>query len=742
MNLQQAIKKIRRNETIDIVSFDSDFMNELKPLTLTEKGYAFEFVVNSYFMFFPYNGNNYTLLDSSLNEINSVSNIDIGKRGTSGYGGHAVDFVAQNQTDKSYLVGSSKYDESGWDGMDGNSLMSWVNNHISGSKNELVAITSNTDNLKNVKEFSHLINLETLCGFWKDLCDKLDQNGNSFKALENNKKKYLSPRDAVQRMIIDESRKILANANDCWWNVVPRTGKLYMSAMIAKDYDKVCFTTHFPTDTLQSIISAFQSARDYSDHKIFTGDTDIAEIKKAGKYVLIVSAQKLKESDKVRKFVKNTKFDFFIYDEVHHGFEADVMQELMNDINSSKFLFMSGTMDIVKANGYKYINRFDIKNNTINWSYLDTQICKTGNHPRLKPYENGSNIYSDFTEAKYPKLNIVHLSPNKVLRDRLKDIGATEEEQTWEKIYNNSAMLKEYIRILLGGSLSAKDKKLIGNTIMPHTVAYDRKFIAWYCPDTKSQKLLKEACEELKNEGRMFDEREILCFNSTDDSDGVLNEELNKLNSDDKNYLLIFCGQGTTGITFKNMPVAIIGRDINSYTLWCQTVFRVMTASDGVAYDRYVYDLSFGHTFVDNITNMIKNNITDKSSLEQMKEFFNCVKITDGFSSFSYETFEELRTEVYKGRTQFLFHGVATNEDIINAISGVDDPKAISSLIKFDKLVIGEDKTKGRSSKRDKRNNSKKEDDNEKAKKAAAIFIMKEFVKLTSGVSDESFESC
>ena len=34
MNLQQAIKKIRRNETIDIVSFDSDFMNELKTLIL------------------------------------------------------------------------------------------------------------------------------------------------------------------------------------------------------------------------------------------------------------------------------------------------------------------------------------------------------------------------------------------------------------------------------------------------------------------------------------------------------------------------------------------------------------------------------------------------------------------------------------------------------------------------------------------------------------------------------------
>jgi hypothetical protein len=91
-------------------------------------------------------------------------------------------------------------------------------------------------------------------------------------------------------------------------------------------------------------------------------------------------------------------------------------------------------------------------------------------------------------------------------------------------------------------------------------------------------------------------------------------------------------------------------------------IFRVMTAMK-VACDRWVYDLSFGHIFVDNVSGFIRSNRCVHTD-EQIKQLFHFVNITEGFGTWDYAAFENKRRECFRGHTNLLFGSIVRDHMI------------------------------------------------------------------------------
>ena len=738
LDLLGVIRAIRKGMRVDKVKF-SDWETEYNKIKDTkEQGYAIEWLCNAYLMFIQHEGECWTVLEDNGDEIFSASNINLGKRGGVGYGGHSPDIIARNG-DK-WLIGSCKRNKTSWQGMDGDKLKAWVINNVSSKNNiQYLAVTNKSNITHNSSwgEFETIWGGEDFTKMWDKLCSELKKEKWSLLNLEKRSMKPLYPRDAVQEYLLDQVMNSLTKLGcESWLHAVMRTGKSYIFAMAAAKTNskKIVLISHFPTDTFRQWKNIFASALQFQDYDLFMSDvSDLKQIKNSKKYVLICSAQKIKSNDEWFKFMSNEKFDMFGYDEVHYGYESERTQAILDGTNSKSWLYMSGTMDVLKAN-----NRIDPLLIT-EWTYLDVQLCKNGKNEKLNKYENrNKNIYSDFTEAVYPTMNLAHICPDRVLRNKLTELGNSEYEQTWEKIYKKPAILKEWVRILLGGGLilSKKEKEMyMGNLRTPVDVAQKHKFMLWFCPNTDAQRTLKNVIQEFIEENplALIAKRKIHIFNG-DNEDGKFSREIPKLMRDDDQHLLILCGQGTTGITFEDTPVCIIGRDIGSITTYQQTIFRVMSSSN-VAFERWVYDLSFGHIFVENVKGLVDSNRCQEKDFEQRKELFGYINITEGFGTWNYNDFEEKRREAFKGCANRLMNFV--NE--FSAAEFFKVPEDIDPDVKTRaELAYGDDKTQGRTEENKKNNKNKGDSEDELTKeekdeferdKAIQRFLLKEAIK-------------
>lgn len=691
MNLQEVVKAIQDKRTLGKVRFNPNLEAEWASFVdddnNQQKGSAIELIVFLYHKFCAYAGDEHwiPLMEGSLQPIDNIGDVRLAIRGSDAISSPDAILRCGDR----YKLVSCKWNKHTFNLGEGAKLESFANARLKGKNvcyslaswsNTLV--TGNTNQVsKNLGLFrGNVFDRSKLARMWSDICIFMQKNDNSFANIQNSNRVEYGPKDEIQRWILNECESKLREHNTIALNAIMRTGKSVICALLAarmaehSSVHRVIFVSHFPTDTFGELKSMFTKATQFIGYDIICS-TDyktaalIEKLSTSKKYILILSAAKGKTSSALQAYLSSVKFHFGIYDEAHYGSTAPGFLELKETIVADYTLYMSGTLDNF------IVNNTELNHDAVvEWTYLDNMRCKRGFNIKLGKSSAANPFYLPMKdEGKYPTLNIHHMNPDLEVTGKLASLENEDFASTWPKIYANPGLLYKYVELILGdATINHRDAltKAYGN--IPPAVNGYPKMIVWFCPDTASQVQLEATANAFyaANPGL---KRRVRRFDSSNETGKFKDEILRIENDPDNLYLLILCGQGTTGITYKDLPVVIIGMDCDSITKWLQICFRCMTG--GKKQRRVVYDLSTGHTFANNIHGFVAantRNLEGKDLVKCQKEMLACVKITDG--SFGTWDLEKLQTEYRAAQVR--------NPDALmrNAISYLDEIELIDAL--------------------------------------------------------------
>lgn len=627
------------------------FLEELNKLPNDiVRGWAIEFVIACYFMCIL----KYKLFDCNLKHINGILKIRTGIKGK-------ADIIFHNN--KGWRVGSCKLSKTGEAGLEYDGLKAFVDGNPQLSPCEYFGAVYLNAKLSKTK-FKKIFNKKDIDDMWEELYYFFERHNFSFQEINEellSKKEVLMEKFPHQKYLLNQILDKFEIFDDVYLNAIMRSGKSYIAGLVISylKCNKVLFISHYPTNTFDEIVKIYNNYEQFDKHKVIELKDGVIKLDEKGnkyieienKTIIISSAQFLKCNPDV---LKDVDFDLIIIDEAHTGFDAPVFSDVLKNLKSenTKRLYMSGTMENIKLFGNVDPEQI------VEWTYQDVQDAKKSKCDKLKEYD----YIGSYNNCNSPMLKIMNLSPEVGLRNNLKKFDLEETEQTWTKIYNIKDVLKQIVKELL---LDGFEKKNYGieNKYLPETKGFSiinnvGQMFAWFCPDTNAQDKLKEVIEEIQKEypKSKLNGFKVELFNS---DNGDFRTSIKKLEEPKyKNKtLLILCGQGTVGITYKDLPLVIIGRDIGSVDLYLQIAFRVMSPMD-VVKDRYVIDLSFGHKFVYNILGLIRN-LNRRDELNKAKMFFDNVMVTLGLDRLDVEKFFRMKEEFYTGREDWLLKQIS-----------------------------------------------------------------------------------
>jgi superfamily II DNA or RNA helicase len=132
---------------------------------------------------------------------------------------------------------------------------------------------------------------------------------------------------------------------------LPRSGKTYIGAAVAKKYEKILTITTRPSETRRQWNNVFKNHREFSNHRVLDVNPEnagiIAELNQAGeKLVAIASIQFLKgdETNAAHLSMIGLEWDIVLIDEVHQGGTTDLSNETLNKyIGSAIRIMMTAT---------------------------------------------------------------------------------------------------------------------------------------------------------------------------------------------------------------------------------------------------------------------------------------------------------------------------------------------------------------------------------------------------------------
>lgn len=726
-SLKDLLFAVTHKKTIDNIYLSPSFEHELNQLSFSKQGQSYELIVKIYLMYFTYQGNRFNLrkYKAPYTSINRISDIE------SGRGNEELsrpDFILFNETTKTFTLGQAKLNKCGKKSMDCEAIESYQNKVLGNLPIEIMLCSTDLSNmkLKNKVPVSYYIERGQVEYMYETLVRYLKDNNNTFKKLEDEKRHYITIKDPIQHYLIEEIKKIYRvyeRDGKVYLHAIMRTGKSYIFAILASYYgsNKIIVITHYPTDTFDQFKDIIETSIQYKDHKVFLSSvSDLHDIKKCDKYVLIVSAQKIKINVKWKEFFATEKFDFVAFDEVHYGLTSPETVKILNNLDSKKYLYMSGTMEILKSNG-KITPEL-----LVEWSYIDTQLCKTDQNSKIKQYMSLYNFTKDkFSENLYPKLNIARVKLDRAKRQLLKN--KENHESPMRELYFDEVALEQLLLYLFGSKfdISLNERfQLLGNIPLPLTVIKEKAMLAWYCPNKKCQDKLQKAIVSFINkypESRLSKAGYIpKVFNcNPKNEDGKLNKEIKILEQDGNNYILILCSQGTTGITYAKLPVVIIGADIKSVTKYLQVSFRTMSPMEE-EYERWVYDLSIGHQFINNIEAVLQN--MDPTRTYTRKQLFEFVNITDGFERINEENFIKMINEEYSSKPHLILTNIAEQLDDVDLFSLLSIDKEATGTLSPSTFLIGQ---KGLNNSYNK--NSSKQQNNSRANRDKTNILLRRY---------------
>lgn len=729
------------NVILDIrKNFDSEMRRQKND---SSRGEMLEIIGKFHTLYFDAD---YDLYDLNLIPIYSIMQFDIGIGGKHGAGMHAVDHIKRPSKFRGvpgnigWVFGSMKLSNSGWNDMEGAKLKDRAENIF--SKNvQYDAYTGSEVDSPLGKHWNGFTDVHDRSWFrdvysWiYDLLSEYDFNIADMESVMVNKIQ-LTPLNSSQDWIIHKTLRTLQIHDNVAIHAVPRVGKTFIFGMLAEKLrSRVTVNlSMFPTNTFGQWKAMVNVSKYFADAKVFSTDDRDFDLKrldvslKNGDKVFINLALQ-SANDKVLKVLSKYNIDIIGFDEYHHGGQTDRTKNILNTLKSTKTIYLSGTLDELISKGI--LDR----NAIVEWTDLDNYMMKRRDNQKMnelrtwfpKKYRNADMYGDDYTEKSHPTMNLYWLDRDDALANILDDQGIGDHESTLRKIFGREDRTFNMVHLLLGGPLHphALDEDIFGErgTEGRMPTPYDALmngayFAAVFLADRNEQKNFVRACNIFKKtvvdkRGKhrgVMSEFEAIMFNSENemiDEDGnvikgeSLDSKLPLMIASGKKYILVFVGQGTTGVTIPDCAAVIIGRNVDSFKLWKQICFRVMTGSHRVL-KRHVFDLSSGKVFVDNISKMMDNQ---RASVNQAAEddrrilMDECINVHDRFGRIDYNGLMRLIRETWNGNVEKIASKIDndfSSYSLVDIPSGYTFQKTDGTRAKAKEIVIGQ-KSKGKS---------------------------------------------
>jgi superfamily II DNA or RNA helicase len=184
-------------------------------------------------------------------------------------------------------------------------------------------------------------------------------------------KPMLRPRFHQELLNSKMMKQVEQGAESLLLGAIPRSGKTWMAALVAKEFDRVLVITTRPSETRNQWVSVFRDHQEFCDHQIndIGGDDFIIESNK--KMVCIVSIQFCKKND--RSSIMDKDWGLLILDEVHSG-GCTEMSESMID----RYVGINTVRLLITATYEKPIQKYSIPEEAcFYWDLEDSRLMRS-----------------------------------------------------------------------------------------------------------------------------------------------------------------------------------------------------------------------------------------------------------------------------------------------------------------------------------------------------------------------------
>ena len=194
------------------------------------------------------------------------------------------------------------------------------------------------DNLNNVLDMDDLNMMCAVLLERIEMCPSKDFEG-ILKHLLSDEKPSLRTR-LHQKLICSKVLRLIHSGNKTILiGALPRSGKTYMGAFIAKQYKKTLIITTRPSETRTQWNNVFKQHREFSEYKVNDLNTSsiddiVAYNKMDVKMVAVSSIQFFKMNE--RKALIGLEWDLILLDEIHEGGSTELSNEMIDTYIGTK----------------------------------------------------------------------------------------------------------------------------------------------------------------------------------------------------------------------------------------------------------------------------------------------------------------------------------------------------------------------------------------------------------------------
>jgi hypothetical protein len=153
---------------------------------------------------------------------------------------------------------------------------------------------------------------------------------------------------------------------------LPRSGKTFISALVAMGFQRILVLTTRPTETIRQWKNVFNTSREYKDYKVDVFNADTPMLVNGGqKVVAIGSTQYLKLED--RDSMKGLAWDIVLLDEIHEGGATDA-----SDMMLSTYVPESAVQVMLTATYSKPVMYYSIpEEHCLFWDMEDVRLMRS-----------------------------------------------------------------------------------------------------------------------------------------------------------------------------------------------------------------------------------------------------------------------------------------------------------------------------------------------------------------------------
>lgn len=402
---------------------------------------------------------------------------------------------------------------------------------------------------------------------------------------------------------------------------LPRSGKTYIGAFIASHYKRILIVTTRPTETSNQWKSVFDNHSNFLINSTYNLDTSTIETvshkNRIGENIIaIVSTQYLKNQE--RNNLKELKWDFVIFDEIHEGGSTELSQEMLTNYIPKDAIQLMMTATYTKPVIYYSIPL----ENCIFWDLEDVSLMRNWESDKTyerfcekyskddidkaiyESYDSGetdstiSELYKKspkiillttaMQQSYYNKISILLKSPDNVYGFSMLSLFSTNKEKTafqnpkavdlWLDLVTGSNSIEHYKK----GRMSMFDRIRRIHNSNNHRKNDNFITMLWFLPSAIGQTLdpIKSCLKTHIEKNSVLKNYAIMRLDSGEYTDiqTSISTQVVAAKANNKDGLIILTGNvGSVGVSIPELDVGFLLHDRESADQTYQQMMRVLT---------------------------------------------------------------------------------------------------------------------------------------------------------------------